>query len=40
MKRKLIIGMYISLAALLAACSDWINVTPKDLVESYKLFDS
>lgn len=38
--KKIMIGMAILLAVQFSACSDWISVSPKQEVESDKLFDS
>lgn len=41
MRKKLIIGICMSLfAAIFSGCADWVNVTPKNQVESEKLFNS
>ena len=41
MIKNIIIGMSMVLfAAGFAGCADWVNVTPKDQVESDKLFNS
>ena len=40
MMKKAIIITGMALAALLTACSDWVNVSPKQEVESDKLFTS
>lgn len=38
--KKIMIGIWILLAVQFSACSDWISVSPKEEVESEKLFNS